>query len=181
MSNKKIRYVEQINFKDDVKYLEYNYRSISSGKTFRYQNTIGRLLRLSNKAHNLLYYLVDYMDKDNVVYSNTQFKTRFNNLIFGSMKDKYLEDGFSLEKAGELANKHKYSDVSIRKAYSELKEHGLILQYKDSNGDQRRGVYWVNPEFFWKDTDKNRDEKIRKILQIESGTESLLIKVKDNK
>lgn len=181
MKERNVKFVEQIRFKDDTQYLEYDYKSICSDKTFRYQNTIGRLLRLSLKAHNLLYYLVDYMDKNNVVYSNTYFKNRFNNLIFGAMKEQYLTEGLSVKEAEEKANTHKYSDVSIRKAYSELKNHDLIIQYKDENGDEKRGMYWVNPEFFWKDTEKDRNEKIRKILQIESGTESLLIKAKENK
>lgn len=140
-----------------------------------------KLISLSQKSYRLIHFLVDYMDKNNVVYSNSYFKNRFNNLIFGAMKEQYLSEGFTLKEAEEKANLHKYSDVSIRKAYSELKNHNLIIQYRDKNGDDKRGMYWVNPEFFWKDTEKNRNEKIRKILQIESGTEALLIKAKENK
>lgn len=178
--DKKIRFVKELIVDGDEKFLEYDYKSVCSTKTFRYQNTIGRLLRLSHKSHNLLYYLVDYMDKDNVVYSNSQFKNRFNNLIFGAMKEQYISEGFSVEEAEKKANTHKYSDVSIRKAYSELKSHNLIIQYKDYKGNEKRGVYWVNPEFFWKDTEKNRDEQIRKILQIESGAEKMIITAKHN-
>lgn len=170
----KVRYVQELEVSDGLVFPKFSYLPIDHQKSTRYGNASKALFGLSKTAHNLLYYLVDYMSKENVVYSNAFFKSRFNKILYWTFKECAIEKGKSEEQAELEGQNAKYSDSTIRRAYTELKDANVLIPFKNDSQDQTRGVYWVNPVYFWRGTEKKRKEKIKKIMQIQAGTESII-------
>ena len=151
---KKIKYVENIkqeNFEGQViKCPEYAYVEIETSYVKRYRSYIYALLNLKLSHIHTIECLVDFMDNDNMVTTNKV------------TRDKIIKTYYTLSK-GEI----NYSDATIKSAVKKLVDENLLIK-------KQRGVYTVNPYYFFKGSEYNREKLIRIILQIEKGTEDIL-------
>ncbi len=114
---------------------------VEGKSTKRYHNTIGILVQLSKCARILLDFLVEEMDDKNLVSNNNLFKKEFNQII-------------------KVTGQKPYTSVTINKAFSELTDKNILNPiYK------KKGTYQVDPVFYFKGTEKNREKLIRKNLE----------------
>jgi hypothetical protein len=87
------------------------------------------------------------MDKDNKVYSNEKVRQDFIAFISGLTRKQVV-----------------YTHNTVKKAYRTLSEKRLLIPLT-------RGVFMVNPEFFFKKGDKERIEAIELILNFDKSSE----------
>lgn len=175
MSAKKpLKYREGWHVEDKVILPDYAFTSVMTTHTKRYHNCLYLLAGLSRGCRNLMDYIAEQMDADNVFYSNEYFRNSFKNFMEKNASfDKKTDNGIV-----EVALN--YSDESIKKWLGTLVAKNLIRPIK-------RGVYKVNPEYFWKNEDGERDKVIvmelefrskvdtkLKILQEETGIEKVV-------
>lgn len=104
--------------------------------TKRYHNNLKLLSNLSKCARLLLDFLTEDMDGRNMVENNASLKKRFNNAVSGN-----------------------YNASSINKAFSELSGTELVKKIK------KRGMYAINPLFFFNGTEIEREKLIRQELE----------------
>ncbi len=169
-----VRFVKSIDIVDGMSFPRFGAKNIECSATKRYHNTLMLLFSLPECSRNLMDYIMDKMTDDNIVNSNQYTRDLFNSNIYSAWFEHFKLDvkkkqssNFGLD-ANELALKKKYSDITIRKAFSTLKEKGLILQ-------QTRGVYMVNPEYFFKKSESSRIEKVKMYLEFENGIDIIKI------
>ena len=136
---------------DGVTHCEFDTKDIVGSHTKRYHNCLYLLAGLSSCARDLMDYITEQMDSDNVVSTNEHFREKFIKFISAN---------------SEVS----YSDSSVKRSLRLLTEKGLLRQKK-------RGYSVVNPEFFFKNDDKRRFELIKIELQFKAGTEDAEIKV----
>lgn len=108
----------------------------------RYFNSMGVLSKLSKGERLLLDYLVEEMDEHNFVTNNKQLRSSFGKL---------------LTRFGIPA----YTTSTINKYFSNLQKHCVLEKAKG------RGVYQVNPSFYFKGSLKDRSVCIRRVLEAE--------------
>lgn len=110
--------------------------------TKRYHNSIALLVQLSKCARILLDFLVEQMDKNNLVNNNNLLKKEFNKL---------------LKKTGQ----EPYGNVTINKAFAELSDKEIL------KGEYyKRGTYQVNPVFFFNGSDAARIKAVRDLQEL---------------
>ena len=135
--------VDEDGFKQKSWNKKYEYVAQSSTK--RYYNCLYLLCRLSPCARNLVDYMSEVMDKDNMV--NTSAPDR---KMFIEFMAKITRDAVT------------YSDSAIKKALQELKAKNLIIP-------KYVGRALVNPLYFFSESDAKRMNMIK--LTIKIGTE----------
>lgn len=129
-----------------------SYRSIlvSNTPVKHYGSCLNILIGLSKNTRALLDFILVNMSEENYIHNNNQLKSRFKEIFV---------------KADIKVN---LKDNTINKAFTELKNHKLILKpYKSA-----RGLYRINPQFFWKGTEKDRIRLIRRIKESPFLTEN---------
>lgn len=129
MKNKSKLYVHFPDvFKNEVKNIEISFvKCFNSGYKEKSQ--------LPTLARNLLDYLLEVMERDNVVRSLKIDRNNFN---------QFSKEITSIE----------YSDISIKKAFGELSKRRLLLK------GNTRGFFYVNPLFFSKQDESHRKQMI---------------------
>lgn len=176
MKNKKmIQFVKEVNVSDGITNLSYGTQEVEMNATKAYHNTLMLMYRIPDNAKNLMHFLIEKMTDDNLVHSNSYTRDSFNNSIFNSWFGFYKNE--SKDKDSEffgmnprtLANEKKYRDSTINTAFSILKKNGLLISVT-------RGVYIVNPEYFFKSTESKRIKKIKMTMELENGID--LVKIK---
>ncbi|WP_456867593.1 hypothetical protein [Galbibacter sp. BG1] len=142
--------------KKQVKYLYFDYKNkqdgiykpqwltktVEAGYSKRYMNTILLLLKLSKPSMILIHFLVEQMDERNYVANHGFIKDKFNELL-SSLDQK------------------PYADNTINKCFSELTKNNILLKPLK----KPRGVYQVNPEYFFNGTEEERVKCIRAYLE----------------
>jgi hypothetical protein len=123
--------------------------TMSSGR--RYYNCLYLLTGLPPMSRDLMDYLVEEMNSDNIVYNNTDFRLKFINFII-----KITSDGPPHDKPTI------YSDQRVKESFGILASRGLILS-------KARGVFKVNPDFFFAGSEMNRIAQIT--LEMEFNAE----------
>lgn len=148
----------------------FYYRTTASGskeqkaKTFSYStnhvkdynNHLHIYVKLSSAAQYLLRYLVENMDeKDNLVINHPAARQKFLSFMSKSINTSY-------------------KDTTIRKAFTELKTNGYLIDVKHA----KRLV--VNPKYFYRGTEEQRSLFIGSLLKkaCEPGNKNLDIVVK---
>jgi hypothetical protein len=121
------------------------YQYVAGSSTKRYYNCLYLLCKLSPCARNLMDYLSEVMDADNMISTTENDRSRFRVFI-----DKVTNGTVT------------YSDSAIKKAQQELKAKNLII----SSGVSRAKV---NPLYFFTGSDAKRLSMIK--LTIKIGTE----------
>lgn len=116
----------------------YSYKEVESDYIKQYRNCLANLCRLGTLATRYILFIVDEMDKNNIYRNDVTNKEKFIQRMF------------------ELGHEHHIK--SLDSIIEELIGVGFITR-------QRRSVYEVNPEFFWKDNEANRVDKIKLSLE----------------
>lgn len=180
MKNKMIKYVKNVEIEDGISLLSYGEKEVVSSATKAYHNTLFLLYRLPDNTKNLMNYLIEKMTEENIVHSNRLTRDNFNNSIFSSWFDFFLievkdkSSEFFNMNAKKLASDKRYKDSTINTAFGLLKKNGLLIQIT-------RGVYRVNPEYFFKSSEAKRVDSIKMILELENGVDLIKIKTESNK
>lgn len=128
---------------DGIKIPEYRYRQIVMNFTKRYHNCLYQLAGLNSSCRDLLDYLCERMDENNMVHSNKAIREDFVDFI-------------STITSGSVV----YSDVTVKKAFATLSYKSLLLP-------RTRGSYQVNPEFFFRREEEERLRQIRLVLEFD--------------
>jgi hypothetical protein len=150
MKNKRITYTTDYTVEEGIIIPKEAYKSVMTNHTKRFHNCLYLLAGLNPCTRNLMDFLAEEMDNDNVVYSNAVTKDKFANFIAGVSE-------------GTIT----YGESSIKKAYSTLCDKGLLRKLG-------RGIYKVNPEYFIKNTDDNRERLLRIELEFQEGLDTKL-------
>lgn len=100
-----------------------------------FTSIIGLLKNLSTCEILLLYYLVNEMDNGNIVQNTKKLKESFN----------------------KFAARKPYSDTSLNRAFKKLADEKILIRL-----NQRvRGMYKVNPLYFFRGDNESRIKEIR--------------------
>lgn len=97
-------------------------------------------MKLSRAERIFLDFITEEMDERNLITNSTQVRDKFN---------------FLLKKVGQET----YADNTIQKCFKGLSENELIRKMKG------RGLYQVNPLFFFKGNEEQRQKLIREQLE----------------
>jgi hypothetical protein len=128
----------------------------NTGSVKDYNNHLHIYVKLSSSAQYLLRYLVENMDvEDNLVINHPAERQKFLKFMSRSINTSY-------------------KDATIRKAFTELKRIGYLIDLKHA----KRLV--VNPKYFFKGTEKQREIFFKSLLYqaCEPGNKNLDIVVK---
>lgn len=130
------QYAEVIDKGDwkDTKVKKKNYRLIY---TKLYNEGMFKVTQVSTCASLLLFFLADNMKEDGVIFSNHIIRGDFH---------KYC-----------ISNKIKYTDATVKVAFSELKEADLLIE-------MTRGVMWINPIYIWRGDEPSRVNAMQTIF-----------------
>lgn len=114
------------------------FTSVKVETTFfkRYYNSIFLLMQLSKSERVLLDYIVEEMDEKNYVTNSIQLRRKLN---------------YMLTKIGQET----YADSTFQKSFKHLCEISLVIKTKG------RGLYQINPLYFFKGTEEERQKTIR--------------------
>lgn len=170
-----VKYVKKVDILDKIGYPRFASKKVSITATKRYHSTLMLMFALPECARNLMDYLMEKMTDENIVHSNQFTRDSFNNNIYAAWLEYFKADcqkegsvNFKIDPT-KLAAKKKYSDVTIRKAFGTLRGKGLILS-------QTRGVFMVNPEYFFKKSEASRLDKVKMYLEFENGVDIIKMK-----
>jgi hypothetical protein len=108
-----------------------------------YQNCLADMMQISGCSRHLLDWLVEIMGQINIVNNNEHTRQNFKAYFF--------------EKTGK-----RYGDEAIVKAYKQLIEKKFLIKYK-------RGLFLVNPEYFFNGDEGDRKTLIKLTLEFKAG------------
>lgn len=124
---------------------------IVMSNTRRYYNCLYMLAGIKLLSRTLMDWLTEEMNDDNIVYNTEYSRQRFIKFI------------------SDITNgKQVYQHQSIRQAFVDLKEAGLLIQ-------KNKGAYRVHPKFFFKGSETDRMELI--MFEIKMSATSTNFKV----
>lgn len=149
MAIKEIGFIKKVIPSDGVYLAKFGNKNVSQDFVRRYYGTFAVLAGLNPCSRDLIDYLVDIMDDDNIIMSNEYTRDKFLEALKEST---LLPDGTFIE----------YSDSNIKKAYQSLVDRDCLIKIK-------RGVYKVNPEYYFRKSERKRIESIKLILEFKSG------------
>lgn len=128
---------------------EYDYFSAAVSSVKRYRNALMLLMGISGCELHLIEWLSSVMTEGNYVQNNELTRKTF--IGFHARHKK------SSNKA--------YSDHAVQKAFQRLTVEGLLIPVV-------RGVYIVNPDYYFADSDENRVKSIKMMLEFKAGVET---------
>lgn len=123
----------------------YNYKSVSSSSYRRYYNTLCVLAGIEKSSRDVLDYICERMDNNNIIHSNAKMRAQFISDI------KKWTDGSLI-----------YSDSTVKKAFHTLVKKNLLVK------TDTRGTLIVNPEYFFKGDEARRISSIQMILEFDN-------------
>lgn len=123
----------------------------------RYYNCIYLLAGLRPATRNLMDFLTEEMDSNNIVYNNQIWRNKF---IF------FMKEITS--KFGENDKTITYTDQTVKDSFAQLSKTGLLIPIA-------RGMFKVNPKYFFVDTDAKRMVDIK--MQLEFNTTNTNFKI----
>lgn len=128
----------------------YAKESIETNCTKRYHNCIYLLAGLSSLERTLMDFICEYMNRENIIHNDGMFKIKFKNFYKEALDKDVAED-------------------SINTLFMRLSKKNFLLSIS-------RGTYKVNPKYFWRGEDKDKDRKkeFKIYLEIKSGTQTII-------
>ena len=123
----------------------WNHRTLSKNHVARFRHSLYTLMELSGCARNLIDYLSEIMDSDNVIHNSTTVREQFISFV---------------ERA--TGGNVQYKANTVAKAMDELSKMGLLMRHK-------KGSYYVNPIFFMRGgRERDRVRLVRMVLEFNS-------------
>jgi hypothetical protein len=142
-----IRYVEKYKYDNGICVPVFNDIKVTTSHSKRYHNCLQILADLQGCPRNLIEFLVEKMDSNNNVVSNKHI----------------IKEFIEIMKKANIS----YSVDTVNKAFKKLKDKNLLLLVG-------RGYYQVNPMYFSKNNDNNREYLIKMNLEAEHTNKNLL-------
>jgi len=153
MRTEKVKYVGRVDILNDgFKMPRFQYQSIEQEYVKRYHTVFAILAGLSPCARDLMEYLVNTMNEDNIVTTNEYTRGNFLSVLKSA----------TLTSSGDFVT---YSDSNVKKAIQTLVDRNCLIK-------KGRGIYIVNPEIYFnpRGTQRDRMDSIKMILEFKAGT-----------
>lgn len=148
MSN--IEQTEEIINGEPVYIPVYQEKQVVVSSTKRFHNCIYLLAGLPSCARDLMDHLSEIMDEKNIVRNDATMREGFINFM------KRITN-----------NEISYKDSTVNTNFNLLSKRKLLLQ-------KGKGVYMVNPEYFYKGDDTNRLKSIKLLLEFKPDENTTL-------
>lgn len=130
----------------------------------QYKGALYKLHTLSSCARTLMDYLIENSGDSGVINSNKYTRDNFNKEYVKIWTQYYIEsEGLEKFEAKKLAQEKKFKDNTVAHAFTQLCKRGLLIQIQ-------RGVYNINPEYFFKKSERERLDEIKLILEFSNKT-----------
>lgn len=149
----KVKYTKELDEVGGIKLPKYGYKTVETDFVQQYKNCITSIFKLTSLATKYVLFATEYMNIENIYVHNV-----YNKELFIS---KLIEAGDKKHNIG-----------SLDKIAVELVNNNIFIRLN-------RGTYKVNPELFWKDTNKSRLDSIKINLEFEANSD-MKIKVEKN-
>lgn len=150
MSDNKVKYISKIVADDDAfRAQKYETKLVTSTFVKKYYNVLASLAGLNPCSRDLIDYLTEVMDDNNYVYNNSLVRKAFLDYLEKVTKQ---PDGTFIT----------YSDVNIKKSYQYLTERNCLIKLT-------KGMFKVNPEFYFRADEKKRLGSIKLLLEFQKG------------
>jgi len=124
----------------NLELLRHTSIKIPTDHTKRYYGSLVLLMRLSRSERIFLDFITEEMDEKNYITNSIQIRTKFNAIFI---------------RAGQKA----FSDKTIHRCFAGLLTAELVLKSKG------RGLYQVNPLFYFRGTEIERKKVMRERLE----------------
>lgn len=118
---------------------QFGQKKIMTSSVRRYNNSIFKVAKLDKCTNLFLNYLTEEMDSINSVHLTDFIRSKFIDFV--------------KKNCGEV-----YADSTIKQAITSLKKNGLLIHYGV------RVDYTVNPLYFFKGEEKEREKLIKELL-----------------
>lgn len=114
-----------------------------------YQNCLADMMQISGCARHLLDWLIETMGQINIVNNNEYTRENFK--------------AYYKSKTGKM-----YGDEVILKSYKQLLDAKFLIKYK-------RGLFLVNPEYFFNGDEGERKKLIKLTLEFKAGVRTEIV------
>lgn len=128
---------------DDTVIPRTEYYRAAGSHVKQFHGALKHLLRLPKCARDLIDYLAETADHNNMVRSDMYLRDTFSKLV------EKLTDG-------EVS----YRDSTVKAAFGQLEKAGLLIK-------RNKGVYLVNPEYFFRLDESKRKDCIKLMLEFD--------------
>lgn len=166
----KVKYIKGYRMEHGVKYPVYDYINTITSHTKRYHNCLYLLAGLNGCARDLLDYLTENMDKDNLVTNSRQYRENFISTIKHLTSNLVDDNNIPIDPTI-------YKDDTVNKAFQRLAESRIPINNTKEQSliiPIGRGTYMVNPMFFSKNNDDRREHIIRLVFEKNKDTKIIL-------
>ena len=144
MNNKyiKINYAHGsiLDLSTGIQELVFRNKKILTASVRRFNNCLHKTAGLPPSARNLLDYIIQRMNGDNEIENTHLFRQEYIFMMSSNCGIKYPEN-------------------TVNKGFQVLKKNDILISF-----DKKRGVYIVNPLYFFSGTEKNRRKLLQKML-----------------
>ena len=123
---------------DGIVEIAWASKLVPTGNFKVYEGALGLVVSLSPSALRVFLFVLTKMDTEGMVLNSKLFKEEFNE-----------------------SSSVSYSDKTINNAFTDLVGFRLLLRPFHA----RRGVYQVNPSYFYQGSEKDREKAIRKYVE----------------
>lgn len=133
---------------DGEPYVEYehDYVSVNLNHVKRYNSALMVLMGISGCELHLIEWLSANMTESGYVHNNEVTRSGF----------------ISFHNRHKRKDNKPYSDHSVIKAFKNLQKSGLLIP-------EVRGVYSVNPDYYFKGDESDRIKSIRLVMEFQAG------------
>jgi len=157
MNKRKVQYMDSIRRVGGDNLPKYKYKEVDSSFVKCYYSMYASLVGLNPCSRDLMDYLTEIMDNDNIVRSDSYVRTKFSN---------YLKS-ISLKDDGTFVS---YADSNVKKAFQTLVDRGCLIKLS-------KGIFKVNPEIYFRKTETLRMKSIKVTMEFIKGVRDAEMKL----
>lgn len=140
---KKIKYITGMEEVNEIKTVIYSTKSVNTEFIKYYKGASDLVLLTNGCARYLVDYICNNVTDTHLIRNDVQARA-----LFAEYMKKY---------------KTTYAESSIYAAFKQLVELDILIQL-------RKGLYIINPVYFYKGNEQDRLECVKKILEFKNGT-----------
>lgn len=156
LRSKKIKVIKEIELDGDFRRSTLATETVYTSAVKRYNGVLFDLLALRPSERVVMDWFADNMDKDNEIRTDKKSRDKLQADHLSALRKRAKKDGATYK---ELSSLKPLSIDSIRKAISHLTKTGLLIQ-------RVRGVYIVNPKYFFRGKESERIDAIKMTFRI---------------
>ncbi len=152
----KISYISECyeDYGTDIKLLKFKSAMVMTSCIKRYKNNMHKTASLPPSARNLLDYLIQVMNADNEIQNSALLRQSYIS---------FMKKSCSMD----------CKEETINKGFQLLKANDLLISFKN-----KRGLYTVNPLYFYCGTEAKRKKLIKRLLNLTSEKQYELTNLK---